>query len=140
MWGLISQPFYLKWVVSRKIWHKCSAGSADGLLNPKQLALIWCFQFSRDKGPEFLVLFLFLGSQVVVKKSLNTFFFIQNEDWEKNDVVLVKQKNVICWLFMTTWEPEKKRTRKSRPRSFILGEKRWDRSPHIFVTYFLANT
>ena len=57
--------------------------------------------------------------QKVIKWQL---FFIQNDDWEKNEVVLVKtllfwtKKVVILWLLMTTWETEKQRSRNSGPK------------------------
>ena len=81
-------------------------------------------------GAKFVVPF-FSGSRslalkLLLKSHQMTLFFIQNEDWEQNDIVLVKtlsfwtNKVVIWWLFdedlrAREQEPEEKGTTNFAP-------------------------
>ena len=86
------------------------------------------YVFSFVIGAEFVVSFFSGSHSVALKSSLKshqmTSFFIQYEDWEQNDVVLVKtlsfwtKKVVIWWLFdddlrAREKEPEEKGTTNS---------------------------
>ena len=83
-------------------------------------AQIFCFFFS-------LALDLMLSSrhQKIIPWQL---FFIQNENWEKNDIVLVKassfgQKSCHFMTFwMTTWETEKKEADNSTVKGSFYSE------------------
>ena len=68
-------------------------------------------------GTECVVTFFF-GSCSLPLKSSNDTFFIQNEDWEKNDVVIVKsfgtKKLSFDDFLMTTLEQENENQRKKQ--------------------------
>ena len=76
------------------------------LSNLKLLLLIWTWQSSRTLyGVEFLVLFsscsFCLALELSLKSHQMTIVFNKNENWEKNEVVLMKTV-VIWWLLRMT--------------------------------------
>ena len=95
--------------------------------------ILWCnlglifieLNDTLDSGAEFVVPF-FSGSRSLALKLSSkshqmTPFFFQNEDWEQNDVILVKTLSV--WkkmsfdeVLMMTWEHENTSQRKKEPQ------------------------
>ena len=102
-----------------------------------------------DMGMEFVVSFFSGSCSLALKSSLKshqmTPFSIQNEDWEQNDVVLVKtlsfgtKKVVIWWLFdddlrARERRPEEKETTNSAPLSAIGNTyKTWSTSKNALM-------
>ena len=79
----------------------------------------WNFWLRRGICGSFFLWLSFSRSQVVKKKSHQMTPFFQNEDWEQNDVVLVKtlsfgtkKKLSFDDFLMTTWERENESQRK----------------------------